>query len=208
MPKIGEMEANDVRSAVLRHVASLKRARLTQGAFSRHFSSKKELLREAIDEGFTQGPFMPADQADQPLGNLIRRYLTKVHRQRGHVMSRTNFGDGNCAPPFRDEAGFHFTSAEELCSDRFQAFQQEARSVPPLERVGCPVAVRVSGHLSHDSCQPQSACGPSTLFSSNLPVLASTPTSCVTLLGGEVDNVCLRCWFFRDAWMIGRTTFQ
>ena len=28
----------------------LKRARLTQGAFSRHFSSKKELLREAIDE--------------------------------------------------------------------------------------------------------------------------------------------------------------
>jgi AcrR family transcriptional regulator len=55
MPKIGEVEANDVRSAVLRHVASLKRARLTQGAFSRHFSSKKELLREAIDEGFTQG---------------------------------------------------------------------------------------------------------------------------------------------------------
>jgi high-affinity iron transporter len=28
----------------------LKRARLTQGAFRRHFSSKKELLREAIDE--------------------------------------------------------------------------------------------------------------------------------------------------------------
>ena len=131
MPKIGEVEANDVRSAVLRHVASLKRARLTQGAFSRHFSSKKELLCEAIDDRFTQGPFKPADQADQPLGNLIRRYLTKVHRQRGHVMSRTNFGDGNCAPPFLDEAGFHFTSAEELCSDRFQAFQQEARSGPP-----------------------------------------------------------------------------
>src|SRR5258708_39594527 len=36
------------------------------------------------------------------------------------------------------------------------------------------------GHLSHDSGQPQSACEPSTLFSSNLPVLASTPTSCVT----------------------------
>ena len=51
MPKIGEVEADDVRSAVLRHDPSLlKRARLTQGAFSRHFSSKKELLREAIDE--------------------------------------------------------------------------------------------------------------------------------------------------------------
>ena len=35
-------------------------------------------------------------------------------------------------------------------------------------------------HLSHDSGEPQSACRPSTLFSSNLPVLASTPTSCVT----------------------------
>jgi TetR/AcrR family transcriptional regulator, transcriptional repressor for nem operon len=58
----------------------MKEAGLTQGAFSGHFSSKEELLREAIDEGFTQGPFMPADQADQPLGNLIRRYLTKVHR--------------------------------------------------------------------------------------------------------------------------------
>jgi ABC-type molybdate transport system substrate-binding protein len=36
------------------------------------------------------------------------------------------------------------------------------------------------GHPSYDSGQPQSACGPSTLFSSNLPVFASTPTSGVT----------------------------
>jgi hypothetical protein len=58
MPKIGEVEANDVRSAVLRHDASLKQARLTQGAFSHSVGTflqkrnkgTKELLREAIDE--------------------------------------------------------------------------------------------------------------------------------------------------------------
>ena len=79
MPKIGEVEANDVRSAVLRHDASLKRARLTQGAFSRHFSSKEELLREAIDEGFTQGPFMPADQAEhsEMLGEFVSTVSSK-----------------------------------------------------------------------------------------------------------------------------------
>ena len=55
MPKIGEVEANDVRSAVLRHDASLKRARLTQGAFSRHFSSKRTTPRGDRRKGLLKG---------------------------------------------------------------------------------------------------------------------------------------------------------
>ena len=40
----------------------MKQAGLTQGAFSGHFSSKEELLREALDDGFYLG-FHPLDLA-------------------------------------------------------------------------------------------------------------------------------------------------
>ena len=58
----------------------MKRAGLTQGAFSRHFSSKEELLREALDEGFCQTPFMPPDHTESPLDKLVRLYLSPGHR--------------------------------------------------------------------------------------------------------------------------------
>src|SRR6266403_5330205 len=58
----------------------MKEAGLTQGAFSGHFSSKEELLREALDEGFRRTPFMPPEQSGEPLDTLIRGYLSPVHR--------------------------------------------------------------------------------------------------------------------------------
>src|SRR5689334_22183859 len=58
----------------------MKEAGLTRGAFSGHFSSKEELLREAIDEGFRRTPFMPPQQTGEPLDTLIRGYLSSKHR--------------------------------------------------------------------------------------------------------------------------------
>ena len=50
MPKIGEVEANDVRSAVLRHDASFEAGQADAGCIQSALFFKKELLREAIDE--------------------------------------------------------------------------------------------------------------------------------------------------------------
>jgi len=58
----------------------MKRAGLTQEAFSGHFSSKEELLREALDDGFSRTPFMPPEQSGEPLDTLIRGYLSSKHR--------------------------------------------------------------------------------------------------------------------------------
>jgi TetR/AcrR family transcriptional repressor of nem operon len=58
----------------------MKEAGLTQGASSGHFSSKEELLREAIDDGFRRTPFMPPGQTGEPLDTLIRGYLSSKHR--------------------------------------------------------------------------------------------------------------------------------
>jgi hypothetical protein len=60
MPKIGEEKRTMFDQRFLRRVASLKRSVWRRVHSVGTFSSKKELLREAIDEGFTQGPFMPA----------------------------------------------------------------------------------------------------------------------------------------------------
>jgi hypothetical protein len=48
----------------------MKEAGLTQGAFSGHFSSKEELLREALDEGFRRAPFVPPELIGEPLDTL------------------------------------------------------------------------------------------------------------------------------------------
>ena len=58
----------------------MKQAGLTQGAFSGHFSSKEELLREALDDRFYRTPFMPPEQSGEPLDTLIRGYLSSKHR--------------------------------------------------------------------------------------------------------------------------------
>jgi TetR/AcrR family transcriptional regulator, transcriptional repressor for nem operon len=58
----------------------MKEAGLTQGAFSGHFSSKEELLRKAIDDGFRRTPFMFPEQSGEPLETLIRGYLSSKHR--------------------------------------------------------------------------------------------------------------------------------
>jgi hypothetical protein len=50
MPKIGEVEANDVRSAVLRHDASFETGQADAGCIQVALFFNKELLREAIDE--------------------------------------------------------------------------------------------------------------------------------------------------------------
>ena len=58
----------------------MKQAGLTQGAFSRHFTSKEHLLRAALDQGFKQTPFMPPKLSADPLETLIRLYLSPEHR--------------------------------------------------------------------------------------------------------------------------------
>jgi AcrR family transcriptional regulator len=72
----------------------MKRAGLTQGAFSRHFTSKEELLREALDEGFCQTPFMPPDHTESPLDKLVRLYPNK-HRI-DQILSDPRYDDVRC----------------------------------------------------------------------------------------------------------------
>jgi TetR/AcrR family transcriptional regulator, transcriptional repressor for nem operon len=55
-------------------------AGLTQGAFSAHFSSKEELIREAIDDAFRVSVFLKQDWKDRSLEDMFREYLSVVHR--------------------------------------------------------------------------------------------------------------------------------
>jgi TetR/AcrR family transcriptional regulator, transcriptional repressor for nem operon len=58
----------------------MKKAGLTQGAFSGHFSSKDELIREAIDDAFRTSVFLKEDWKDRPLEDLLHDYLSDLHR--------------------------------------------------------------------------------------------------------------------------------
>jgi AcrR family transcriptional regulator len=58
----------------------MQRAGLTKGAFSRLFSSKDELLLEALDEGFSKVPFIPEELKDLTLEELCKCYLSVGHR--------------------------------------------------------------------------------------------------------------------------------
>jgi TetR/AcrR family transcriptional regulator, transcriptional repressor for nem operon len=58
----------------------MKEAGLTQGAFSGHFSSKDELIREAIDDAFGNSIFLENDWKDRPLNDLLHKYLSVSHR--------------------------------------------------------------------------------------------------------------------------------
>jgi TetR/AcrR family transcriptional regulator, transcriptional repressor for nem operon len=57
----------------------MKDAGLTQGAFSAHFSSKDELISEAIDDAF-RNLFVEQDWKDRSLEEMISNYLSVVHR--------------------------------------------------------------------------------------------------------------------------------
>ena len=57
----------------------MKDAGLTQGAFSAHFSSKDELIREAIDDAF-RSLFLEQHWKDRSLEEMIGDYLSVVHR--------------------------------------------------------------------------------------------------------------------------------
>lgn len=58
----------------------MNEADLTQGAFSGHFSSKDELIREAIDEAFGKHIFLESEAKDRPLDDLLSEYLSVSHR--------------------------------------------------------------------------------------------------------------------------------
>jgi TetR/AcrR family transcriptional regulator, transcriptional repressor for nem operon len=58
----------------------MKEAGLTQGAFSGHFSSKDELIREAIDDAFGNNVFLEEGWKDRPLDELLHEYLSVSHR--------------------------------------------------------------------------------------------------------------------------------
>jgi TetR/AcrR family transcriptional regulator, transcriptional repressor for nem operon len=58
----------------------MKEAGLTQGAFSGHFSSKDELIREAIDDAFGKSIFIKKELKNRPLDELLSEYLSLSHR--------------------------------------------------------------------------------------------------------------------------------
>src|ERR1700740_2268739 len=55
-------------------------AGLTQGAFSGHFSSKDELIREAMDDAFGNAIFLEKASENRPLDDLLGEYLSVSHR--------------------------------------------------------------------------------------------------------------------------------
>ena len=55
----------------------MKEAGLTQGAFSWHFDSKEELVREALDVSFHTSLLEDPDWKDRPLEEVFRRYVTR-----------------------------------------------------------------------------------------------------------------------------------
>jgi TetR/AcrR family transcriptional regulator, transcriptional repressor for nem operon len=58
----------------------MKEAGLTQGAFSGHFSSKEELIREAIDDAFSQNIFLEKEGKNRSMDELVGKYLSVSHR--------------------------------------------------------------------------------------------------------------------------------
>jgi TetR/AcrR family transcriptional regulator, transcriptional repressor for nem operon len=58
----------------------MKEAGLTQGAFSGHFSSKDELIREVIAEAFGKNIFLEIAWKNRPLDDLLAEYLSVSHR--------------------------------------------------------------------------------------------------------------------------------
>ena len=58
----------------------MKEAGLTQGAFSGHFSSKDELIREAIDDAFSKNIFLEKQGENRSMDDLLGEYLSVSHR--------------------------------------------------------------------------------------------------------------------------------
>ena len=58
----------------------MKAAGLTQGAFSGHFASKEELVREAMNEAFQLSRFTLPEWREKSLDEIVRFYLSKQHR--------------------------------------------------------------------------------------------------------------------------------
>jgi TetR/AcrR family transcriptional regulator, transcriptional repressor for nem operon len=58
----------------------MKEAGLTQGAFSGHFSSKDELIREAIDDAFSKNIFLENEGENRSMDDLLGEYLSGSHR--------------------------------------------------------------------------------------------------------------------------------
>ena len=55
----------------------MEEAGLTQGAFSWHFTSKEQLIREALEESFHQSLFEQPEWKDRPLEEIFRRYVSR-----------------------------------------------------------------------------------------------------------------------------------
>ena len=55
----------------------MEEAGLTQGAFSWHFASKEQLIREALEESFHQSLFEQPEWKDRPLEEIFRGYVTR-----------------------------------------------------------------------------------------------------------------------------------
>ncbi len=59
---------------------AMKGAGLTKGAFYAHFSSKEELVREALHEAMTSSPVLQDGTKNQNLKQLVDHYLEIEHR--------------------------------------------------------------------------------------------------------------------------------
>ena len=55
----------------------MEEAGLTQGAFSWHFTSKEQLIREALEESFHQSLFEQPEWKDRPLEEIFRGYVSR-----------------------------------------------------------------------------------------------------------------------------------
>src|ERR1700722_698157 len=55
----------------------MEEAGLTIGAFSWHFSSKEQLIREALEESFHKSLLQDPEWKDRPLGEIFRGYVSK-----------------------------------------------------------------------------------------------------------------------------------
>ena len=58
----------------------MKGAGLTKGAFSGHFSSKEELVKEALHEAMASSPVFYDDNQGKTLSQMIEHYLDIGHR--------------------------------------------------------------------------------------------------------------------------------
>jgi TetR/AcrR family transcriptional regulator, transcriptional repressor for nem operon len=64
---------------------TMRGAGLTQGAFYAHFSSKEELVREALHEAVAGSPLVKEGRQGQTLKEMIYQYLDPQHRDHPEI---------------------------------------------------------------------------------------------------------------------------